>query len=110
MSIDARIADKQPDSFKFSAENEKEIKRIVAKYPKGRQASAVMPLLDLAQRQHDNWIPMKAIELIAKKLDMAEIRVLEVATFYTMFNPSQWVDISCRLVRQLHAGCAGLTR
>ena len=86
MSIDARIADNQPDSFAFTRENEVEIKRIVAKYPKGRQASAVMPLLDLAQRQHDNWIPMKAIELIAKKLDMAEIRVLEVATFYTMFN------------------------
>ena len=86
MSIDARIADNQPDSFAFTRENEAEIKRIVAKYPKGRQASAVMPLLDLAQRQHDNWIPMKAIELIAKKLDMAEIRVLEVATFYTMFN------------------------
>ena len=86
MSIDARIADNQPDSFDFTRENEAEIKRIVAKYPKGRQASAVMPLLDLAQRQHDNWIPMKAIELIAKKLDMAEIRVLEVATFYTMFN------------------------
>ena len=86
MSIDARIADNQPDSFAFTRENEEEIKRIVAKYPKGRQASAVMPLLDLAQRQHDNWIPMKAIELIAKKLDMAEIRVLEVATFYTMFN------------------------
>ena len=86
MSIDTRIADNQPDSFAFTRENEAEIKRIVAKYPKGRQASAVMPLLDLAQRQHDNWIPMKAIELIAKKLDMAEIRVLEVATFYTMFN------------------------
>ena len=86
MSIDARIADNQPDSFAFTRENEAEIKRIVAKYPKGRQASAVMPLLDLAQRQHDHWIPMKAIELIAKKLDMAEIRVLEVATFYTMFN------------------------
>ena len=86
MSIDARIADNQPDSFAFTRENEAEIRRIVAKYPKGRQASAVMPLLDLAQRQHDNWIPMKAIELIAKKLDMAEIRVLEVATFYTMFN------------------------
>jgi NADH-quinone oxidoreductase E subunit len=86
MSIEARIASDQPDSFAFSKENEAEIKRIVAKYPKGRQASAVMPLLDLAQRQHDNWIPMKAIELIAKKLDMAEIRVLEVATFYTMFN------------------------
>lgn len=86
MSIDARIAQEQPETFKFSAENEKEIKRILSKYPKGRQASAVMPLLDLAQRQHDNWIPMKAVELIAKKLNMAEIRVLEVATFYTMFN------------------------
>ena len=86
MSIESRIASNQPDSFKFSKENEAEIKRVIAKYPKGRQASAVMPLLDLAQRQHENWIPMKAIELIANKLDMAEIRVLEVATFYTMFN------------------------
>ena len=86
MSINARIADDQPDSFAFSKNNEAEIKRIIAKYPKGREASAVMPLLDLAQRQHDNWIPMKAIELIAGKLGMAEIRVLEVATFYTMFN------------------------
>ena len=86
MSIDARIASDPPTSFKLTAENEKEIKRIIAKYPKGRQASAVMPLLDLAQRQHDNWIPMAAIEAIAVRLDMAEIRVLEVATFYTMFN------------------------
>lgn len=86
MSIDDRIASDQPKSFKFTAENEKEIKRIIAKYPKGRQASAVMPLLDLAQRQNDNWIPMAAIEAIAVRLDMAEIRVLEVATFYTMFN------------------------
>ena len=86
MSIDDRIASDQPKTFKFTAENEKEIKRIIAKYPKGRQASAVMPLLDLAQRQHDKWIPMAAIEAIAVRLDMAEIRVLEVATFYTMFN------------------------
>jgi NADH-quinone oxidoreductase E subunit len=86
MSIEDRIASDQPDSFAFSKANKAEIKRIIAKYPKGRQASAVMPLLDLAQRQHENWIPMKAIELIAAKLDMAEIRVLEVATFYTMFN------------------------
>ena len=78
MSIDDRIASDQPKSFKFTAENEKEIKLIIAKYPKGRQASAVMPLLDLAQRQHDNWIPMAAIEAIAVRLDMAEIRVLEV--------------------------------
>ena len=86
MSIDDRIASDQPKTFKFTADNEKEIKRIIAKYPKGRQVSAVMPLLDLAQRQHDNWIPMAAIEAIAVRLDMAEIRVLEVATFYTMFN------------------------
>ncbi len=86
MSIEARIAADQPDSFAFTRENVAEAKRIITKYPKGRQASAVMPLLDLAQRQHDNWIPMKAIEMIAAKLDMAEIRVLEVATFYTMFN------------------------
>lgn len=86
MSIDDRIASDQPKTFRFKAENEKEIKRIIAKYPKGRQASAVMPLLDLAQRQHDNWIPMAAIEAIAVRLDMAQIRVLEVATFYTMFN------------------------
>ena len=86
MSIESRIASDQPVNFKFSKENEAKIKQIISKYPKGRQASAVMPLLDLAQRQNENWIPMKAIELIASKLNMAEIRVLEVATFYTMFN------------------------
>jgi len=86
MSISSRIAEDQPDTFTFSAENKSRIKSILAKYPKDRKASAVLPLLDLAQRQHDNWVPMKAIEEIAKILDMAEIRVLEVATFYTMFN------------------------
>ena len=86
MSIDKLIAEDQPASFAFTKENEAEIKKILAKYPKERQASAVMPLLDLAQRQHDNWIPMKAIEAIANRLDMAEIRVLEVASFYTMYN------------------------
>ena len=86
MSIDKLIAENQPESFAFSKENEAEIKVILAKYPKDRKASAVMPLLDLAQRQHENWIPMKAIEEIANRLDMAEIRVLEVASFYTMYN------------------------
>ncbi|NDA08861.1 MAG: NAD(P)H-dependent oxidoreductase subunit E, partial [Alphaproteobacteria bacterium] len=86
MSISSRIAEDQPDTFAFSAENKSKIKAILAKYPKDRKASAVLPLLDLAQRQHDNWVPMKAIEEIAQILDMAEIRVLEVATFYTMFN------------------------
>ena len=86
MSIRDLVADEQPEEFVFSPENELLIKKIVAKYPKGKQASAVMPLLDLAQRQHNNWIPMKAIELIAERLEMAKIRVLEVASFYTMYN------------------------
>ncbi len=86
MSIDKLIAENQPESFAFTKESEAQIKKILAKYPKDRAASAVMPLLDLAQRQHDNWIPMKAIEEIANRLDMAEIRVLEVASFYTMYN------------------------
>jgi len=86
MSISRRIADNQPDHFAFSAENKKKIKTILAKYPKERKNSAVLSLLDLAQRQHDNWLPMKAIEAVAEICDMAEIRVLEVATFYTMFN------------------------
>lgn len=86
MSIAAIISETQPSSFAFTAENEEQIVRILAKYPKERKASAVMPLLDLAQRQHDNWIPMKAMEDIASRLDMAQIRVLEVASFYTMYN------------------------
>ena len=86
MSIHDLVAEQQPESFVFSPENEALIKKIIAKYPKGKQASAVMPLLDLAQRQNDNWIPMKAIEKIAELLGMARIRVLEVASFYTMYN------------------------
>ena len=86
MSIDKLIAENQPASFSFTKENEAEIEKILAKYPEERKASAVMPLLDLAQRQHENWVPMKAIEEIANRLDMAEIRVLEVASFYTMYN------------------------
>ena len=81
-----RLSSDQPKKFKFTKVNLDWAKAQLKKYPKGRQASAVMPLLDLAQRQHDNWIPMRAIELIANKLGMAEIRVLEVATFYTMYN------------------------
>jgi NADH-quinone oxidoreductase E subunit len=76
----------QPKEFKFTKENLKKIDEIVAKYPKGRQQSAVMPLLELAQRQHDNWIPEAAMEEIARILDMTRIKVFEVATFYTMYN------------------------
>jgi NADH-quinone oxidoreductase E subunit len=75
----------QPDSFAFTAENLDKAKQFIAKYPDGRQASAVMPLLDLAQRQH-GWIPRAAMDEIARMLDMAPIRVYEVATFYSMYN------------------------
>jgi len=76
----------QPENFVFTPENEKKAEACIAKYPEGRQASAVLALLDLAQRQHDGWVPQAAIEHIAEMLDMAKIRVLEVASFYTMIN------------------------
>src|SRR6187455_2728620 len=78
-------AEIQPKDFAFSAENVKWAKGIVAKYPEGRQASAVIPLLWRAQEQ-EGWITKPAIEEIARMLDMATIRVLEVATFYFMFQ------------------------
>ncbi|HVH81071.1 MAG TPA: NADH-quinone oxidoreductase subunit NuoE [Stellaceae bacterium] len=76
----------QPATFEFTPENMEKAKYHIAKYPPGRQASAVLPLLDLAQRQHDNWLPRAAMDKVAEILDMAPIRVYEVATFYTMFN------------------------
>jgi NADH-quinone oxidoreductase E subunit len=76
----------QPTHFAFTSENLKKAQAHIAKYPPGRQASAVLPLLDLAQRQHDNWLPRAAMDVVADMLGMARIRVYEVATFYTMFN------------------------
>jgi NADH-quinone oxidoreductase E subunit len=76
----------QPEIFAFTPENLAKAKIFIAKYPAGKQASAVLPLLDLAQRQHDNWLPRAAMDYVAGLLDMAPIRVYEVATFYTMFN------------------------
>jgi NADH-quinone oxidoreductase subunit E len=76
----------QPASFAFSDENLAWAKKQIAKYPEGRQASAVIPLLWRAQEQAGGWLPQKAIEHVAHILGMANIRVLEVATFYTMFN------------------------
>ena len=76
----------QPASFEFTPENLVRAKALIAKYPEGRQASAVLSLLYLAQEQHDNWVPRAAMDYIGAMLDMAPIRVYEVATFYTMFN------------------------
>jgi NADH-quinone oxidoreductase subunit E len=81
-----RLADKQPESFAFTPENEAWAKREIAKYPEGRQASAIISLLWRAQLQNQYWLPRPAIELVARMLDMPYIRALEVATFYTMFN------------------------
>lgn len=75
----------QPKSFAFTAENMAKADAHIAKYPPGRQRSAVMPMLDLAQRQ-EGWVSQAAVKVIADKLGLPEIRVWEVATFYTMYN------------------------
>ncbi len=72
--------------FNFTKINLAKSKEVIAKYPEGRQASAVLPLLDLAQRQIGGWLTKEAMDYVAHMLDMAPIRVYEVASFYTMFN------------------------
>jgi NADH dehydrogenase (ubiquinone) flavoprotein 2 len=90
-------ADYQPKSFEFSKAHQKRIAEIIALYPKGRQQSAVMPLLDLAQRQmgeegekadppYGGWIPRAAMDRIAEILGMAPVKVYEVCSFYSMYN------------------------
>jgi NADH-quinone oxidoreductase subunit E len=81
----------QPASFAFDTDSEAEIAKIVARYPAGKQASAVIPALYVAQNQMKRqtgsaWVPLKAMDAVAHRLDMAPIRVYEVATFYFMFN------------------------
>jgi len=76
----------QPETFEFDAGNLELADSFIAKYPEGWQASAVMPILDLAQRQSGGWLPKAAMDTVAGMLDMPPIRVYEVATFYTMYN------------------------
>ena len=76
----------QPENFEFNASSLEAANNIVAKYPKGKQQSAVMALLYIAQRQNNNWIPLAAMKYIAKFLNMPYIKVYEVATFYSMYN------------------------
>ena len=80
------VSKDQPSEFKFSNENQLKIQEILKNYPSNKKKSAVMPLLYLAQRQNNNWIPLAAIRLIADILEMTYIKVYEVATFYTMYN------------------------
>jgi len=74
------------DEFEFTESGKEKVKEIISFYPSGRQQSAVIPLLDLAQNESEGWLPMAAIEHVADLLGMARIRVLEVASFYSMFN------------------------
>ena len=73
-------------TFIFNPENQIKVKEILAKYPTDRKKSAVMPLLDLAQRQNNNWISKDIIAHIAQIIEIPEIKVYEVASFYTMYN------------------------
>ena len=83
-----KISKNQPENFEFTKESLEEAKNIIKKYPKDKQQSAVMPLLNIAQKQNDNWIPLSAMKYIGKFLEMPYIKVYEVATFYSMYNLS----------------------
>ena len=83
-----RPSKNQPENFEFNHSSLEAAKSIIAKYPEGKQQSAVMALLYIAQKQNDNWIPLAAMKHIAKFLDMPYIKVYEVATFYSMYNLS----------------------
>ena len=81
-----RLAAEQPEGFAFTPENLEWAKAQIKKYPEGRQASAVLPILWRAQEQMGGWLPEPALRYVADMLGMAYIRVYEIATFYTMFN------------------------
>ena len=83
-----RPAKNQPETFEFTSSSLEEANKIILRYPKDKQQSAVMALLYIAQKQNDNWIPLAAMKYIAKLLDMPYIKVYEVATFYSMYNLS----------------------
>ena len=83
-----KVSKDQPKHFQFSENSLKAANQIVKNYPEGKQQSAVMALLYIAQRQHDNWIPLSAMKYVAKFLKMPYIKVYEVATFYSMYNLS----------------------
>jgi len=76
-----KVSKEQPSKFEFNKQNLDEAQKIIKKYPEGKQQSAVMALLYLAQKQNDNWIPLVAMKYIAKFLNIPYIKVYEVATF-----------------------------
>ena len=83
-----KISKNQPETFEFNKINIELANKMISNYPEGKQQSAVMSLLYIAQRQNDNWIPLASMKYIAKFLSMPYIKVYEVATFYSMYNLS----------------------
>ena len=83
-----KVSEKQPDHFELSKEYLKIAEMEIKKYPKGKEASAILAILYLIQKQNDNWIPLAGIKYVAKYLRIPYIKVYEVATFYSMFNLS----------------------
>ncbi len=81
-----RPSKEQPKDFEFNSASLEAAKTIIGKYPEGKEQSAVMALLYIAQKQNNNWIPLAAMKYIGKFLEMPYIKVYEVATFYTMYN------------------------
>ena len=81
-----RLDSNQPDSFSFNKEDNDLIEKILKNYPKDRKQSAVVPSLYIAQKRAGGWLPEKAISKVAEILEMPKMRVLEIATFYSMFN------------------------
>ena len=72
--------------FDFSADNYEKVHAILSRYPSNYKTSGILPLLDLAQRQCGGWLPLAAMNKVARLVECKEIQVYEVATFYTMFN------------------------
>jgi len=81
-----RPSKEQPKNFEFTSSSIEAANKIIARYPEGKQQSAVMALLYIAQKQNSNWIPLAAMKYIGKFLNMPYIKVYEVATFYSMYN------------------------
>ena len=94
-------------TFSFNKSQQKEIQKILSHYPKGRERSAILPILDLAQRQNGGWISQEAIEVVASLLNLTPLAVLEVATFYTMFNLSPGGKHHIQMCRTLPCGLRG---
>ena len=97
-----KVSKTQPESFKFSETNLIVAQDEIKKYPKNKQASAVIALLYLVQKQNENWIPLAAMKYVSKLLNIPYIKVYEVSTFYSMFNLTQLENTLFRCAPQLH--------